>query len=314
MNVLFLSQSAHNVHSYQISFLKLLSVTIIFTIVVIAATFSLTYWNLQTYNSDKHLKNWQKTLISQKQDMKFIKSQAQSKFNAVVDRISKIQMQINNIDSIAKRIIEENNLNKNEFNFTSQPGTGGPIDPLSQDDNNNTFLDDFDYLSYIDDLSKNINNKEIQMQVIENIILQKVRTDRIMPAGMPVKRGYISSRFGYRKDPFTKKIKMHKGVDIATKYGSDVLSVADGIVTVVESKKGYGMLVEVKHGNGIRTRYAHNSRSLVKVGSQVKAGQAIAKIGQTGRSTGPHLHFEVVKNGEKINPMPYINKKRSLSK
>ncbi|RLA06746.1 MAG: hypothetical protein DRQ51_08460 [Gammaproteobacteria bacterium] len=314
MNIIFLSHSSSKVRTYQLGLFKLFGIASLWTLLIITSTFFVSHKISLVDGTNKQLKNWQETIISQKQDMQFIKDQARSKFDAMADRLSKIQMQINNIDSIGKRIIDTTDLDKNEFNFTTPAGTGGPIDTLKEQENDLEFLSNFDYLSYLDDLSHNLTDKEIQMQVIENIVLQKIRAHEIMPAGMPVKKGYISSRFGHRRDPFTKRIKMHAGVDIAAKYGSDVISVASGIISKVVSKKGYGKMVEIKHGDGIFTRYAHNSRAMVKVGDKVKAGTVIAKIGQTGRSTGPHVHFEVVQNGKKVNPITFIQKNRTIFK
>jgi murein DD-endopeptidase MepM/ murein hydrolase activator NlpD len=123
-----------------------------------------------------------------------------------------------------------------------------------------------------------------------------------------VHEGYISSYFGERMDPFNGEEAMHKGVDFATDAGSDVLAVAAGIVTWAGPREGYGNLVEINHGNGYTTRYAHNAQMLVHVGDEVQRGQAVAVVGSTGRSTGPHVHFEVVRDGRQIDPMAYVGR------
>jgi murein DD-endopeptidase MepM/ murein hydrolase activator NlpD len=127
-----------------------------------------------------------------------------------------------------------------------------------------------------------------------------------MPSGSPVKNGWVSSGYGKRTDPFTGKKEFHKGVDFAGKAGSEVLSVGDGIVSWVGERTGYGNLVEITHGNGYVTRYGHNKKLLVAVGDTVKKGQQIAVLGSTGRSTGPHVHLEVVHNDQQVNPSKYI--------
>jgi murein DD-endopeptidase MepM/ murein hydrolase activator NlpD len=131
-----------------------------------------------------------------------------------------------------------------------------------------------------------------------------------VPAGRPITSGWLSSYFGIRTDPFTGKKERHKGLDFAGKLGSDVVAVASGVVTWAGRRYGYGNLVEINHGNGYSTRYGHNDKITVKVGDAVKKGQIIAKMGSTGRSTGPHVHFEVLHKGKQVDPMSYIKTAR----
>jgi murein DD-endopeptidase MepM/ murein hydrolase activator NlpD len=119
--------------------------------------------------------------------------------------------------------------------------------------------------------------------------------------------GYISSYFGGRPDPFDGHESVHKGVDFAGTAGQQVLSVAAGVVTRSANASGYGNLIEINHGNGYVTRYGHNQSLLVGVGATVVRGQPIALMGSTGRSTGPHVHFEVLRNGSHINPLSFVD-------
>jgi murein DD-endopeptidase MepM/ murein hydrolase activator NlpD len=129
----------------------------------------------------------------------------------------------------------------------------------------------------------------------------------IRPDGRPVVEGYISSYYGERQDPFNGHEAMHKGVDFAGVMGSQVVAVAAGVVTRAEGQAGYGNLVEINHGNGFVTRYGHNQKVLVGVGDTVVRGQSIALMGSTGRSTGPHVHFEVLRNGRQVNPIAFVD-------
>ena len=131
-------------------------------------------------------------------------------------------------------------------------------------------------------------------------------TDRVYPQGRPVNSGWISSYFGKRTDPFTGKPANHTGIDFAGKLGDPVNAVAEGVVTWSGDRYGYGIMVEINHGNGYVTRYAHNSENLVAVGDEVKKGQTVALMGETGRATGPNLHFEVLRNGRRVNPVNFI--------
>jgi len=125
-------------------------------------------------------------------------------------------------------------------------------------------------------------------------------------AGRPISRGWMSSRFGRRVDPITGAMAWHAGVDFAGKEGADVIAVASGVVVFAGVRSGYGKMIELNHGGGYKTRYGHHQDLLVEAGDVVKRGQVIGSIGSTGRSTGPHVHFEVLKNGKKVDPKRYV--------
>lgn len=125
------------------------------------------------------------------------------------------------------------------------------------------------------------------------------------PEGWPTK-GWMTSSFGMRKSPFTGQRKMHEGLDIAARTGTPIYATADGIVSQSETAPGYGKLVVIEHGYGYKTYYAHNSKLLVKVGQRVKRGDKIAAVGNTGSSTGSHVHYEVRRNGVPLNPRNFL--------
>jgi murein DD-endopeptidase MepM/ murein hydrolase activator NlpD len=157
----------------------------------------------------------------------------------------------------------------------------------------------------LDELGAGINDRGQKLSVLETLLMNRNLNERVMPSGRPVKDGWLSSGYGKRNDPFTGKQEFHKGLDFAGKKGSEVIVVGDGVVTWAGEQTGYGDLVEVSHGNGYVTRYAHNKKHLVKVGDTVRKGQQIALMGSTGRSTGPHVHFEVMRDGKSVNPAEY---------
>ena len=165
-------------------------------------------------------------------------------------------------------------------------------------------------MTVLDELSEQIDNREQQLEVLDSILGQKKITSDTFVAGLPIKKGWMSSRYGMRTDPFTGRLAWHGGVDFAGKTGSDIVSVASGVVTWASKRYGYGLLVEVNHGNGYKTRYAHCNEVVVKVGDVVRKDQVVALMGSTGRSTGPHVHFEVYKNGRTVDPAAYIHRTR----
>ncbi|NOY22525.1 MAG: M23 family metallopeptidase [Acidobacteria bacterium] len=142
-------------------------------------------------------------------------------------------------------------------------------------------------------------------QELEKIFKNKNDILRHTPSMWPVK-GFITDRFGYRKDPFTGLRAFHTGIDIAAKRGTPIFAPADGIVTMIGKNKGYGNMIAISHLNNVTTRYGHLLEMLVKKGQKVKRGDLIATVGNTGRSTGPHLHFEVVVKKKPVNPSDYM--------
>ncbi len=151
-----------------------------------------------------------------------------------------------------------------------------------------------------------LDGREHQLQVLNDLLIDKKLEQETYPQGRPVIHGWISSYFGKRRSPFSGKSEMHRGVDFAGKTGSDVVAVAGGIVSQASKNGGYGYMVEIDHGNDYVTRYGHNKMLLVQAGEAIKRGQVIAKLGSTGRSTGPHVHFEVIKDGARIDPMKFV--------
>jgi murein DD-endopeptidase MepM/ murein hydrolase activator NlpD len=158
----------------------------------------------------------------------------------------------------------------------------------------------------IEELDAAAADSEEKLEILEQLLLQRQLYQRIVPSGRVVEKGLLSSKYGRRIDPFSGKKEYHKGIDIAGKEGSDILAVGDGIVSWSGDRAGYGKLVEINHGNGYVTRYGHNKQPLVKAGDTVKKGQAIALMGSTGRSTGPHVHVEVLLNDKHVNPSKYL--------
>jgi murein DD-endopeptidase MepM/ murein hydrolase activator NlpD len=161
-------------------------------------------------------------------------------------------------------------------------------------------------LGSLEAFEEKLDARERQMRVLEDILVAGRMQRELKPSGWPVANGYMSSVYGWRADPFNGRRALHEGIDFAAPPGSDVLAVAGGIVSTAAPKDGYGLLVEINHGNGYVTRYGHNQRVLVKPGQKVDKGQKIAMVGNSGRSTGPHVHFEVLLNGYVVNPAQYI--------
>ncbi|MGB7934397.1 MAG: M23 family metallopeptidase [Gammaproteobacteria bacterium] len=247
------------------------------------------------------LKQWQQVVQEQQLQIDDARKSARTHLDALTLRIGRMQAQMLQLNALGNQLVAQASLDKDEFDFNNLPAVGGPEDVAGLES-----IELPDFLSMLDELSVEMEDRGQKLSVLDTLLMDRSLHDRVMPSGSPVKNGWVSSGYGKRTDPFTGKKEFHKGVDLAGKEGSRVLSVGDGIVTWVGKRTGYGNLVEITHGNGYVTRYGHNKKLLVTVGDSVKKGQQIAVLGSTGRSTGPHVHFEVVHNGQQVNPSKYL--------
>lgn len=214
-----------------------------------------------------------------------------------------LQAQLVRLDAVGERITIIANLDNGEFNFSQPVAIGGPSSGDS------VAYDTIDLTDSVAQLERQLEDRQQQLEILEGLMAgRKIQSD-VFIAGRPVDTGWISSRFGRRPDPFTGRLVLHTGIDFSTgKAGSDINTVAAGVVTWSGARYGYGLMVEINHGSGYATRYAHAEKLLVDVGDIVMKGQNIALVGSTGRSTGPHVHFEVYKNGRVVDPAAYIHR------
>lgn len=246
---------------------------------------------------------WAAQLDIQKQQVSETRALADNKLAALTLRMAELQARLVRLDALGERLTSMAKLDNGEFDFSQVPALGGPeIDLLG---------DSFappDFTTAVDDLANQIENRQHQLETLEALLANRKLKRDVFIAGRPINKGWMSSRFGRRTDPFTGKIAWHGGVDFAGKEGADIVSVAAGVVTWSGDRYGYGNLVEINHGNGFKTRYAHCKENLVKVGDVVKKGQIVALMGSSGRSTGPHVHFEVYKHGRAVDPSSYIHR------
>lgn len=248
---------------------------------------------------------YQKQLDNQLASVVEAKRSAEENLNALSLRLGQMQAHVMRLDALGQRITHMAGLEQGEFDFTNPPAQGGPEG--NGEERNNTVPD---FITQLESLSAQLADREQQLSVLESMISNRNLDEEVFPSGRPVTRGWLSSHFGLRTDPFTGKPDQHEGVDFAGKEGSDIVAVGSGVVTWAGKRYGYGNLVEVNHGKGYVTRYGHNKEILVKVGDTVKKGQVMALMGSTGRSTGPHVHFEVLHDGRPVNPGKYIQAAR----
>jgi murein DD-endopeptidase MepM/ murein hydrolase activator NlpD len=240
-------------------------------------------------------------LKAQRESIADTRQQTEDTLDALAIRIGQMNARVIRLDALGRRLTEMAELGDGEFDFDSEPALGGPEEPYLA-----ATAAVPEVLAAMQGLDRQLNNREAQLGVLESVLMNQQLVARVSPQGSPVDGGWMSSYYGRRTDPFTGKPANHKGVDFAGKAGASVFAVADGVVTWSSKRYGYGELVEINHGNGYATRYAHNSENLVAVGEEVKKGQTVALMGKTGRATGPNLHFEVLHQGKQVNPVNFV--------
>jgi murein DD-endopeptidase MepM/ murein hydrolase activator NlpD len=272
---------------------------------VIAAGFAGGYWYSSMTGSGistSELDGLTAELHDARQNIATIRQGNEDTLDAMAIRIAQMNARMIRLDALGRRLTEMADLEDGEFNFSTPPALGGPEEPVTTGSN----IAVPEVVEAMQNLDTQLDDREAQLGVLESVIANQILKDRVYPQGRPVNSGWISSYFGKRTDPFTGKPANHTGIDFAGKEGADVQAVADGVVTWASKRYGYGLMVEINHGNGYATRYAHNSENLVAVGEEVKKGQTVARMGDTGRATGPNLHFEVLQNGRRVNPVNFI--------
>ena len=239
-------------------------------------------------------------ISQERSDLADLRLRMQQRIDGLAMKLGMLDAHMIRLNSLGKRLTQVANINSREFDFDHDPAVGGPESESGRG------AQVPDLVAMINQFDRRLDFRSAQFSALEYVLLGHQLSAEIRPTGKPVLSGYISSYFGERMDPFNGEEAFHKGLDFASDAGTDVLAVGQGVVTWAGPREGYGVLVEVNHGNGYVTRYAHNSRVMVSAGDTVQRGQAIAVVGSTGRSTGPHVHFEVLKDGRQIDPMAFI--------
>ena len=220
--------------------------------------------------------------------------------NAMAPRLARLQAQAARLDAIANRLLKVSGADPAEF----QGGSGGP--ELS-DARRYTRIE---FGQALEQLSDTFQSQQALLDGLDQWLIKRRLEADITPSGWPIDGGWVSSHYGPRSDPISSKHSYHHGVDIAAKRLTPIHAVAAGIVSLSGTRTGYGRVVEVTHGNGYVTVYAHTQRNKVTLGQRVKKGETIALVGSSGRSTGPHLHFEVRHHGDTIDPEQYLRASR----
>lgn len=247
---------------------------------------------------------WNDRLGQQREEIDRLSHQAREQVLAAGRKLANMEARLLRMEALGERVSEMTEvagLSDDEFRFDLPAATGGPEAGLGVED-----VAVSGYFARIDQLSAELRMREREMKMLESMLAEGSFRNQISPGGGPLDGGWISSRYGPRIDPISGRPALHQGVDFSGRPGSDVKAVAGGVVTFAGASGAYGEMVEIEHGEGISTRYAHHQSIEVEPGDTVKKGQTIARLGSTGRTTGPHVHFEVLKNGRRFDPAEYL--------
>jgi murein DD-endopeptidase MepM/ murein hydrolase activator NlpD len=220
---------------------------------------------------------------------------------ALAAKLGELQAKLVRLDTHGDHLARLAGLRPQEFRFSKVAGRGGPLlvaalnaDPVAE------------MTKHLDDLSNAIEDRSDKFALLGQVLQQRRVQKQSEPTLIPISGARRSSNFGSRMDPFTGGHAFHAGVDFISHEGNDVIAAAGGVVVTAEFRPDYGNMIDIDHGNGLSTRYGHASVLAAKVGDIVMQGQKIAEVGSTGRSTGPHLHFEVRDHGAAVNPVKYL--------
>ena len=224
----------------------------------------------------------------------------QKKMSVYARTLGQVQAKLSRLDTLGEKLVEVASLDKKEFDFGLQPAFGGPRliqTPVNADMGLN---------DRIQHVSSRLANLDTQLAAIDYLMQGTRQEKNARPHAWPSEGGWLSSPFGRRADPFTGEMASHHGVDIANRFGAPVLATSRGVVTFAGKMKDFGYMVDIEHGYGYKTRYGHLSSLAVKVGDEISDNQLVGRVGSTGRSTGPHLHYEVHRNGKTLNPATFL--------
>ncbi len=308
-NIIVLKQTKSGTDSYHLSDQKYrhkLIAALTFSIIsfmVMGVGIGYLLFNSQS-QTNTEIKNIQSLVSQEQNDIQQFKSDVNRELDALALQVGGLYAQSMRINALGERLTDVAQLDESEFDFRKEPGIGGAGLELTNKENTPE-----DLFASLYSIKSSFQQKEEQLGLINAMLNEQEQEQQIKPSGKPIRKGWISSSYGSRVDPFTGKQAFHSGIDFSGKHGSIIQAMADGVVIWSGNRGNYGKLVEIDHGSGYVTRYAHLSDLSVSTGQKVKKAQEIGVMGKSGRATSEHLHFEVLKKGHKVNPWPFLAKK-----
>ncbi|WP_416884953.1 M23 family metallopeptidase [Marinospirillum sp.] len=267
---------------------------------------SLVYWWVDAQErlaNNRATQMLHQELDAQRAEVDAIRRSSLERIEALTPRLGELQARLLRLDALGRRLTVVADLG-DEFDFEMPPPIGGPESPYEE----GSGYTDTELMQTLEALEMQIDHRRQQLELIHSLLTNRSLADQVYLAGRPVQQGWMSSPFGRRSDPFTGRTSWHEGIDYAGRENSNVIAVGAGLVVFASRRGGYGNLVEIDHGDGYLTRYAHLNDFVVSKGDVVQRGDVVGLMGCTGRCTGTHVHFEVIHNGRAIDPARFISR------
>ena len=298
MKVILLRDSGET-RSVRLTRSRLLGIAAFACLTLLPPLYMAVHWAIAPPVDDALVAHGQRQVVEQQTEVRLLQERAGAQAQAVGRLLAGMQARLLRMEALGARVTRVAELEDGEFTFENPVATGGPASVEAP-------TGEFELQRTLGVLSQDLKRREAELEVLAALLRDRDYRQATEVAGRPVSRGWVSSPFGRRVDPFHGRSAWHPGVDFSGRRGTDVMAVAGGVVIYADRRADYGWTVEINHGDGYVTRYAHHQELKVTTGEIVKRGQVIGTIGSSGRATGPHLHFEVLKNGRQVDPRRYI--------
>jgi murein DD-endopeptidase MepM/ murein hydrolase activator NlpD len=302
VQIILISDRLAKARSVHMSAAHLVGTAFLALVLLLGATAAL-YWLTLRYAAEVRLPVLQQ-LVAAAQEAEAERERVfvQQNLNSMAMKLGEMQARLTHLDAVGERLSALAGFRPQEIRFTEAPGLGGAAP--AQLPPQNLSLGDFSEKLLV--LARQVESRNDMLGVLEAQLFEQAVKKKMIPTMMPVKASYNPSGFGRRVDPFNGQWAMHEGIDFIADYGSQIVAAAGGVVIFAGFHPQYGYMIDIDHGNDLVTRYAHTSKIMVREGDLVQRGRKIAEVGSTGRSTGPHLHFEVRFRGAAQNPAKFL--------
>lgn len=301
MNIILVSEKLAKARTITLGLPRLMMLGIATFITLIMLAGLMNYFTLR-FAADLNLPYLHDQLVSaQRQQNEKTLSYMRENLNAMAIRLGQVQAQLLRLDTLGERLAKIAGFKPQELMFDQAPGRGGAPSSIPSQD-----ISFGDFTKQLDLLTRQVDDRGDKLGVLESMFTLDSARKKLIPTMLPVAGGWHSSNYGWRIDPFTGQRAFHEGIDFMAEQGTPITAAAGGVVVYSDLHPQYGNMIEIDHGNGLVSRYAHASKRHVKLGDVVLRGAKIAEVGKTGRATGTHLHFEVRQRGAPQNPMQFL--------
>lgn len=303
MNIIFISNKSERARKITLTGKRIALLISIFLLIIVALALILNFISLR-YADRIDAPLLRAVLVNpQEERHQKIQTHLQDNLNVMASKLGHMQAQLLRLDALGERLAESSGIRSRGFSFNGTPGQGGahrdfPSEELTFSEFNHKFQE----------LAMMLDERTDKLSALDSLLRRDRLAKYVVPSAMPVETDWYSSGYGYRIDPFTGKKAFHEGVDFSAEIGTPIKAAAGGVVVYSDRHPEYGNMVEIDHGDDLVSRYAHASKRLVKLGQVVLQGQKIAEVGNTGRSTGAHLHFEIRHKDKPLNPSRFLKK------